>query len=266
MATRRSVSISSCDTPEASRDFGLDAAMCMAMSLPSCFVAGHIDQHADLDRRARSWRACPGLRCARSGAGSCSRRSCRPVRCGCLPPSVPLVGQRGQRGDIGRILAQPPSRPASLASARKSSFLATKSVSQLTSIMAADLPSALMAIVHHAFSRHAAGALAGLVAEAARAGFPRPSACRRRLPFSAFLQSIIGASVLLAQILDHACGNFCHFELPIPVSNNSMRKEGHDAPPRIRSPGNDPGDVATRRVYSAATSPSSSTSTNSSPR
>jgi hypothetical protein len=33
MATRRSVSIRSWDTPEASRDLGLEAAMCMAMSL-----------------------------------------------------------------------------------------------------------------------------------------------------------------------------------------------------------------------------------------
>jgi len=35
MAMRRSVSSSSAGTPEASSDFGFDAAMCMAKSLPN---------------------------------------------------------------------------------------------------------------------------------------------------------------------------------------------------------------------------------------
>ena len=144
-------------------------------------------------RRARSSPAGRWPACARSAGSTCSRRSCRPAPC------APLDGraaqrQRRQRRDVGRAPARPPARPGCAAKARKSSFLATKSVSQLTSTIAPSLASGAM---NTATTPSAATRLAALLALLPSRTRRISSALPRSPPasVSAFLHSIIGASV-----------------------------------------------------------------------
>jgi hypothetical protein len=193
----------------------------------------------DQSTARRSWRhrgcrkpACPWLRNGRSDGSTCSRRSCRPARNGsirrCPRPSAAPTAQRRRPGSwLATSSAQP------LASARNSSFLATKSVSLLTSMIAPSLPSAEM-LTPTRLRRECGRGLGGLVAQLDAQDFfglaMSPSASVR-----AFLHSIIGASVLprssatmlavIAAILLHLQGR------PETLLNFQKQAEGLQRPP-----------------------------------
>jgi hypothetical protein len=92
--------------------------------------------------------------------------------------------------------------------------LATKSVSQFTSTMAAVLPSAADVDGDHAFGGDAAGALGGLVAEAHAQDFL--GLLHVAGGFGEGLLAVHHGGVgALAQFFDHGCGDFRHFESPV---------------------------------------------------
>ena len=107
-------------------------------------------------------RCVPLPRRARSGAVRCSRRSS--ARAADAPPPPCLAGASVSADSAATSAGFSPATSFAtvFANAMKSSFFATKSVSQLTSTMAALLPSSATEDADDAFGRHAAGGLAGL--------------------------------------------------------------------------------------------------------
>ena len=195
-------------------------------------AAGHVDQHADLGAavhvagdRALGFHA---LEAADRHvlADLAHQRGTRRL------DRAFAERQRRQRGDVGRAFARRPVAASFAANARKSSFLATKSVSQFTSTIAPSLPSALtlMATMPSAATR--LDAFAALL----------PSLTRR---ISSALREIaagLGQRLLalhhrrvglLAQFLDHCCGDFRHRYSQTLANLREHSRKGGCAPPFV---------------------------------
>jgi hypothetical protein len=145
-----------------------------------------------------------------------------------------VAHRQGRQGShVGGVMRLRPAPRNLLASFRKSSFLATKSVSQLISIIAPIVPSSDKWMATTPFRGNPTGSLAGFGTKLDAQNFFGLAEIASGLGQSplAFHHRRVGS---FAQLFHHACGNFRHFHSPLAATRPAVPAAPHST--RSRQP------------------------------